>query len=118
MTYPGLLPYNVNNAGRQSSEEALDCFYVRKPLVDHQCCWKFSRNISIVDQRHHFDRAVLGQAFNISYIRRVADALTKASSHSKLNYCSSMKGLYLRCDIREMLWSHESNIYYLKYYFN
>lgn len=59
-----------------------------------------------IDVKHHFVRyKVLGGAFDVCYLQTdvmVADALTKATSHSKLAYCSSKMGLCLREDVGTM----------------
>lgn len=56
-----------------------------------------------IDVRHHFVRdKVHGGVIEVRYIQTdvmVADALTKATTHSKLAYCSSKMGLCLREDV-------------------
>lgn len=56
-----------------------------------------------IDVRHHFVRdKVIGGLIEVQYIQTdqmVADALTKATSFSKLHFCSSMMGICLREDV-------------------
>ena len=53
-----------------------------------------------IDVRHHFIRdKVMGGTIEVRYIQTdmmVADALTKATTYSKLFFCSSKMGLCLR----------------------
>lgn len=59
-----------------------------------------------IDVRHHFVRdKVLGGAIDVRYVQTdmmVADALTKATTHSKLAFCASKMGLCLREDVGRM----------------
>lgn len=59
-----------------------------------------------IDVRHHFVRdKVLGGVIDVRYVQTdmmVADALTKATTHSKLVICSSKMGLCLREDVGRM----------------
>lgn len=76
---------------------------------DNQSCLKlagtdgYHSRTKHIDVRHHFVREqVLGGCIQVRYIQTdqmVADALTKGTSHSKLEFCSSNMGLCLREDV-------------------
>lgn len=59
-----------------------------------------------IDVRHHYVRKkVLEGAIEVRYVqtdKMIADALTKATSHTKLAFCSSRMGLCLREDVGEL----------------
>lgn len=59
-----------------------------------------------IDVRHHFVRdKILEGAIEVRYVqtdKMIADALTKATSHTKLAYCSSKMGLCLREDVEDV----------------
>lgn len=79
---------------------------------DNQSCIKlagtdaYHSRTKHIDVRHHFVRdKVLGGTIEVRYVQTdmmVADALTKATTYSKLSYCSSKMGLCLREDIGRM----------------
>lgn len=96
---------------KQFQEELWPCLKT-EPLViycDNQSCIKLSgtdgyhSRTKHIDVRHHFIRDKISAGLiEVRYIQTgemVADALTKPTTHSKLEYCSARMGICLREDV-------------------
>lgn len=91
----------------QLKDEAMIIYSDNQSSIKLSGCDYYHARTKHIDVRHHFVRdKVLGGAIDVRYIQTdamVADALTKATSHPKLSFCSTKMGLCLREDVGNIL---------------